>query len=86
MSLLSFLLCLVDYACIFHLIRFEENNMIRLSRKRKSYDAGRSNRQEMDELTDFTELGSLTQDMRDHSLRKKYKQSSSTKKAKSTYV
>jgi len=42
--------------------RFEESNMMRLSRKRKSHDAGRSNRQEMDDITDFSEFKSITLD------------------------
>lgn len=45
------------------LYRFEENNMMRLSRKRKSMDTGRSNRQEMDDLAEFSDLRYLTDDV-----------------------
>ncbi len=38
--------------------------MMRLSRKRKSHDTGRSNRQELDDLAEFSELKSITQDVR----------------------
>ncbi len=44
--------------------RFEENNMIRIFRKRKSHDTGRNNRQELDNLAEFSELRSITKSVR----------------------
>ena len=45
------------------LLRFEENHMMRMMRKRKSQDTGRSNRQEIDDLTDFSEFRTITRDV-----------------------
>ncbi|XP_064398317.1 neuroguidin-like [Halichondria panicea] len=65
--------------------RFEENNMMRLSRKRKSHDTGRSNRQELDDLAEFSELKSITQDFGEYPPKKKSKSKRTSKKKKRSF-
>lgn len=46
---------------MFH--RYEEEHMLRLQRKKRGRDSGRSTRETVDELTDFTALEALTQEV-----------------------
>ena len=44
-------------------IRYEEEHMLRLQRKKRGRDSGRSTRETLDGLTDFSALEALTQEV-----------------------
>lgn len=43
--------------------RYEEEHMLRLQHKKRSRESGRSTRETLDELTDFSALEAITQEV-----------------------